>query len=170
MGPRLSAPTSITFRSESPEETARFGARLARVLRAGDVVLLEGELGAGKTTLVRAVCSALGVPERAVSSPTFVTVNEYEGRANGKEHVIVHADGYRLLGGDGSGGDSDSLGLDAIDPAAIVMIEWAEQIERFAERETITIRIRHTGVESREIRVDGAEAWGDREGIDELGA
>jgi len=166
----LSASSSIiTFHSESPEQTARIGDRLAGVLRPGDVLLLEGELGAGKTTLVRAVCTALGVGPGEVSSPTFVTVNEYEGR----EHVIVHADGYRLLRGDDAG-DSDSLGLDALDPSAILMIEWGERIMdslgSLASRPVARVRIRHTGIESREIRLEWSDAWPERPQMAELRA
>lgn len=103
--------------------TRRLGTMLGSVLRAGDLVVLEGDLGAGKTFLVRAVARALGLPaEVPVTSPTFTLVNEHRTTP-----PLVHADLYRL-------GDADELVelglLDRIGADAIVIVEWGD---RFAE-------------------------------------
>lgn len=101
----------------SLEDTRALARDLAGVLAPGDVVLLDGELGAGKTTLVRALVGALGGDEGLVSSPTFVVVNEYPipgGR------TLVHADAYRLSGPD----DLDALGWDRLVGAdSITLVE-----------------------------------------------
>jgi tRNA threonylcarbamoyladenosine biosynthesis protein TsaE len=100
--------------------TRHLGAALARALQAGDLVVLEGDLGAGKTFLVRAIARGLGVPSRLpVTSPTFTLVNEHRTRI-----PLVHADLYRL-------GDADELvelGLmDRIGRDAIVLVEWGDR-------------------------------------------
>ena len=103
--------------------TRRLGAALAQALQPGDLIVLEGDLGAGKTFLVRAIARGLGVPSRLpVTSPTFTLVNEHKTRI-----PLVHADLYRL-------GDADELvelGLvDRIGRDAIVLVEWGD---RFSE-------------------------------------
>lgn len=98
----------------TPEAMAELGARIARQLRAGDLVLLNGELGAGKTTLTRGIGAALGV-RGAVTSPTFVLA-----RTHPREHgaPLVHVDAYRL----GSALELDDLDIDFA--ASIVVVEW----------------------------------------------
>src|SRR5947209_2638013 len=88
---RMSTAMDLVLRLSSPDATAEFGAQLAKHLFAGAVVALVGPLGAGKTTLVRAVSTALGVESRFVSSPTFALVHEYAGRL-----PVYHFDTYRL--------------------------------------------------------------------------
>jgi tRNA threonylcarbamoyladenosine biosynthesis protein TsaE len=100
--------------------TRRLGAALAEVLVPGDLIVLEGDLGAGKTFLVRAIARGLGVPSRLpVTSPTFTLVNEHRARV-----PLVHADLYRL-------GDADELvelGLvDRIGRDAVVIVEWGDR-------------------------------------------
>jgi tRNA threonylcarbamoyl adenosine modification protein YjeE len=96
--------------------TRRLGSALASTLRIGDVVVLEGSLGAGKTFLARAVARALGVPSSIpVTSPTFGLVHELEGRVR-----VVHADLYRL----GSASELVELGLDEARASAITIVEW----------------------------------------------
>jgi tRNA threonylcarbamoyladenosine biosynthesis protein TsaE len=100
--------------------TQRLGAALAAVVRAGDLLVLEGDLGAGKTFLVRALARGLGVPaSTAVTSPTFSLVNEYEARL-----PLVHSDLYRL-------GDADELSelglVDRIGRDAVVVVEWGDR-------------------------------------------
>ena len=101
----------------SPEQMAELGAALAAELRAGDLVLLNGELGAGKTTFTRGIGEALGV-RGAVTSPTFVLARTHP-RAEGLP-PLVHVDAYRL----GSAMELDDLGLDYA--ASIVVIEWGK--------------------------------------------
>lgn len=113
----------ITVELPTRRETRRFGARLASVLRPGDVVFLEGPLGAGKTFLVRAIARGLGVPEREpITSPTFSLVHEIEtGRV-----AITHADLYRL----DDPGELDALGLPEALSRSIGLVEWGA---RFAD-------------------------------------
>jgi tRNA threonylcarbamoyladenosine biosynthesis protein TsaE len=105
-------------------DTRAFGGVLARALRAGDLLVLEGDLGAGKTFLVRAIARALGVPASVpVTSPTFELVHELPGRL-----PILHADLYRLRDGDAL----EELGLiQRIGGDAVVLVEWGD---RFADQ------------------------------------
>ncbi|MDB4990256.1 MAG: hypothetical protein JWN04_5434 [Myxococcaceae bacterium] len=100
--------------------TQRLGVTLAACLTPGDLVVLEGDLGAGKTFLVRAMARALGVPSAtAITSPTFTLVNEYETAV-----PLLHSDLYRL----GDADDLTELGLrDRIGHDAIVLVEWGER-------------------------------------------
>ena len=132
------------LRSESAVETERIGAELAEDLRPGDVVLVAGELGAGKTTLIRGACRALGV-EGAVTSPTFTIGQRYRGR-----HPISHLDLFRLesLEGEDPGLIDDYLG-----PEAIAFLEWPEAAEPQLERSALRIRIRHEDGDTRAIEI-----------------
>lgn len=113
--------------------TAAFGARLARLLRPGDLVLLDGDLGAGKTALARAVIRTLvGDPRLDVPSPSFALVQPYE--ADG--HPIVHADLYRLV----DAAEIDELGLFDRDDA-IVLVEWPERAPSLAARADLRVAL-----------------------------
>lgn len=105
-----------TLTIETPEEMAEFGARLAVELRAGDLIALNGELGAGKTTLARGLGAALGV-RGTVTSPTFVLARTHQRAAGGAP--LVHVDAYRLS----SPAELDDLDIDYA--ASIVVVEWA---------------------------------------------
>jgi tRNA threonylcarbamoyladenosine biosynthesis protein TsaE len=122
--PTQTAVPPLTFRSSAPEETTGLGRRIGRELRPGDVLLLRGDLGAGKTQFARGVAAGLGIPG-PIPSPTFTLVNQYEGRnAAGESVPLAHIDLYRL----GEGGDLDSLGLDDyLDGAWAAVIEWPER-------------------------------------------
>lgn len=99
--------------------TLRLARSLASVLEVGDVVFLEGALGAGKTFFVRGVCRALGVPSRLpIQSPTFALINEHEGRI-----PIVHADLYRL----GDASELDEIGLRDLLVESVGFVEWGER-------------------------------------------
>ena len=127
----------------SEEETESAGERLAASLATGDVVLLYGDLGAGKTAFVRGLARGLGASADDVSSPTFTIVHEYSGRAR-----LYHVDLYRL-----EPSEVDDLGLDDLVSAdGIVAIEWAE---RWTGRpdDAIEIRIEDAGEDRRLIRV-----------------
>jgi len=109
-----------TTRSEA--ETAAVGRDLARTLAAGAVVLLFGDLGAGKTAFVRGLAEGLGVDPADVSSPTFTLIHEYRsGRL-----PLFHADLYRLS----DAREIDELGLDEIGEDGVLAIEWAEKLPR----------------------------------------
>jgi len=112
--------TSITTHSE--EETAAAGRELASSLSAGSVVLLIGELGAGKTAFVRGLAAGLGVAPDEVSSPTFTLIQEYRGG----RVPLLHVDLYRLH----DPREIDDLGLDELGLESILAIEWADKLPR----------------------------------------
>lgn len=119
------------------EAMAEVGRRLAASLLPGDVLSLQGNLGAGKTTLVREVARSLGIDVRLVSSPTFVYMNVYP---NDRGPDVVHVDAYRLLGPE----DTESLGWDRVmDGSSIIAIEWPERIEAILPARRWRISIEH---------------------------
>lgn len=138
---------------QSEEETIALGAAIGARLRAGDVLALRGELGAGKTRFVRGVAQGMGLDPRRIHSPTFVLVNEYTPD-NAGAPPLVHVDAYRLRGAD----DLDALGWDRIaDGSCVVAIEWVERIADALPREALHVTIEHTGPAQRRIAV----AWDD---------
>ncbi len=149
--------------SQSLEQTADLARALAKALEPGDIVLLDGELGAGKTTLIRAIVSALGVDAATVSSPTFVLANEYDA-ADGLR--VVHIDAYRL-----AGDDDEELALLGWDRLAtgdtVVLIEWADRIAGLIDRPAVTVTLEHVAETSRAIRLvlpDKQARWDDLAG------
>jgi len=131
--------------TEGPEETERVAARFAAELRPGDVVLVSGELGSGKTTFVRGAARALGVRE-PVTSPTFTIGHRYEG-----ETPVSHLDLYRL---GGLGGEDPGLLDDYLTPDAIAFVEWPEIAGSGLEGVTSKVRLAHGGGDRREIEVE----------------
>lgn len=122
------------------------------------MVVLSGELGAGKTTLVRAIAAARGVDPRNVSSPTFTVLHEY---APDEGPVIVHADAYRLEGDDET--ELDLLGWDRVaGGGGVLLIEWGERIESLLEGEHARIVLGHDGPDSRLLTLEAPDAWGER--------
>ena len=135
-----------TIESESSEQTEAVGAKLASRLGPGDVVVVSGELGAGKTTLVRGACRALGV-EGPVTSPTFTIGQRYAGRL-----PISHLDLYRLGGLDG---EDPALLDDYLDADSIAFIEWPALAEpRLAGHRVVTVRLEHGGGDRRLIEIE----------------
>ena len=135
--------------TSSPEETERAGAALAATLAPGDVVLVSGELGAGKTTFVRGAARALGVTE-PVTSPTFVVGHLYDAG-------VAHLDLYRLAGLD----DEDPGLLDPyFGPDTVTFVEWPERAESAADLGGRAIArhvtLEHAGGDRRRIEVRGA--------------
>lgn len=170
---------------DSPDATTAFAKGLASVLRGVDVVALAGDLGAGKTTLVRELTHALGGGH--AHSPTFVLVNEYpltlHGRGEDAQRSgasrLIHIDAYRLS----STEDLDTLGWDTFMDTrladahgrasgartdAIVLIEWAERIADALPTDLARISLSATGEESREVTLDFPDSWRDRPGVPEL--
>lgn len=141
-------PGSGTRRLETAADTQDFGEQLGRALRAGDVVILDGPLGAGKTTFSQGVARGMGVRGR-VTSPTFVVAREHRHPGDGPN--LVHVDAYRLLGeGDG---DADPIGaLDALDldtelDHAVVLAEWGGGlVEQITQRYLLITIDRETAV------------------------
>jgi len=132
----------ITTHSE--EETAGVGRDFARRLAAGSVVLLSGDLGAGKTVFVRGLAEGLGVSSSAVSSPTFTLIQEYRGG----RLPLLHVDLYRL----DDPREIDDLGLDELGTDGVVAIEWADKLPRPVQ-EAIVVRIELGEGDTRTIRV-----------------
>jgi tRNA threonylcarbamoyladenosine biosynthesis protein TsaE len=138
--------------SASAAETETVGARIAAGLAPGDVVLVSGELGAGKTTLIRGACRALGVAG-PVTSPTFTIGQRYSGRL-----PVSHLDLYRLGGLE----DEDPALLDDyLDGASVGFVEWpAIAAPRLAGRRVLAVRIAHLDADGRRIEWDAASALG----------
>jgi tRNA threonylcarbamoyladenosine biosynthesis protein TsaE len=134
-----------TYRTASEEDTIALGERLARVLPPRGVVLLTGNLGAGKTTLAKGIVSGLGAaPAEEVSSPTFTLIHEY---GNGRAY---HVDLYRLE----EPRELATLGLEELfERDALVLIEWGERFSRFLPAERTEIHIRALDHDEREIEV-----------------
>ena len=135
---------ALTLESAGEDETSAAGGRLAVGLRPGDVILLYGDLGAGKTAFVRGLAGALGVPTAEVSSPTFTLIQEYPS----SHGTLYHVDLYRL-----KPEEVDDLGLDELIPSGIVAVEWPD---RWRDRPAgaYEVRIEHRGGDMRRIEID----------------
>jgi tRNA threonylcarbamoyladenosine biosynthesis protein TsaE len=128
--------------TRSPEETETLGEHLAGSLRAGDVLGLSGDLGAGKTCLVRGICRGLGVQDR-VTSPSFLTVNEYRGRL-----PVFHVDLYRI----DRVGDLRTDGYDEmVFGPGVTLIEWSERMTDVLPDERLDVSIEITGQQERRL-------------------
>ena len=134
----------VETRSEA--ETEALGERLARCLRAGSVVALYGDLGAGKTALVRGMARGLEI-EEPVSSPTFTIVNEYPG-----DPALFHFDMYRLKNAE----ELYAIGWeDYLDRNGICVTEWSENIEEALPEDAVRVRIERRSDTERTIRIEG---------------
>lgn len=113
------------FMSSTPEETFNYGHRIGARLDGGEILLLSGPLGAGKTILVKGICAALGIDEEEVTSPSFTLVNPYAGRLQ-----LYHIDLYRL---DEGASAAHAVDLDELlsDERAVIAIEWAERMGNY---------------------------------------
>ena len=134
-----------SFESSSAEETEALGARLAERLGPGDVVVVSGELGAGKTTLIRGACRALGV-EGPVTSPTFTIGQRYRGRL-----PVSHLDLYRLGGLEG---EDPALLADYLDADSVAFVEWPALVKpQLVGRRVLEARLDHAGGDCRKIEI-----------------
>lgn len=132
---------TLEFFSHSPEQTRRAGIRLGDLLKTGNIVCLEGDLGSGKTTLVQGIAQGWGSAD-PVSSPTYMIVNEYRHPGGGR---LFHLDAYRLAGAM----DAQILDFDRMLLRGCLVIEWPERIKDILPIERLWIQLRWTGVEQR---------------------
>jgi tRNA threonylcarbamoyladenosine biosynthesis protein TsaE len=130
----------------SGEETEALGARIAAGLRPGDVVVVSGEVGAGKTTLIRGACRALGIAG-PVTSPTFTIGRRY----GGGRLPVSHLDLYRL---ESLEPEEPALIDDYLDPGGVAFVEWPAVAERSLAGRALEVRIEHAGGESRRIEIE----------------
>ena len=124
--------------------TESLGMTIGRHLRGGEVLLLMGDLGVGKTLLVRGLAQGCGIPPGTVNSPTFTLVQEYEGARH-----LIHVDLYRI----GTAADIMNLGLaELFDGIRVVIVEWADRLPQAQlPPDYLTIRMRHRGRQSRSV-------------------
>ena len=136
----------MKFQSNSETETREIGFRLGKKIKRGDVVCLYGELGSGKTTMVKGIARALGISERDITSASFSIIVEYDS-----DIPFYHIDLYRI-----ENNEVASLGLhEYIGMEGISVIEWAERAEKEIPDNRIKVTLKYTGENSREIWVDG---------------
>ena len=142
----MSGPAS--FATHGPGETRRLGARLGRLLRPGDAVLLSGDLGAGKTVFVQGIARGMGF-EGSVSSKSFVLLGEYQGR----HCKLYHADLYRLEEPE----QVAELALDELAATGVLVVEWPERAMQEMPAERLHLQLRYDGARGRiiDIRADG---------------
>jgi tRNA threonylcarbamoyladenosine biosynthesis protein TsaE len=134
-----------TFVTKSEDETVEAGRQLAPSLGADSIVLLLGDLGAGKTAFVRGVAEGLGASPADVSSPTFTLIQEYRsGRI-----PLLHVDLYRL----NNPQEVEDLGLEELGSGAVVAIEWAEKLPH-APLDAIRVSIDHLGEDERRVTIE----------------
>lgn len=138
--------TPLRLESGSPDETRRLGERLGALLLSGDVVLLSGELGAGKTTFVQGVARGLGF-DGSVSSKSFVIMGEYAGRI-----TLYHADLYRLE----DPAQVQDLALDELAADGVLIVEWPERAEYVLPPEHLLVRFEVTSADRRVLRLEAS--------------
>ncbi len=135
---------TFEFFSRSPEQTRRIGMRLGDLLQRGDLICLQGDLGAGKTTLVQGMAQGWGSLD-GVASPTFVLVNEYR-RPDGA--MLFHMDAYRLE----SGPEAAELDLDSMLAEGALIVEWPERVPSVLPNEELRINLDYIADEQRQMR------------------
>ena len=142
--------------TNSEHETIDLAIEFASTLLANDVILLDGELGAGKTCFVRGLCEGLGGDPTQVNSPTFVIMQEYEVESGIR---LVHIDAYRLSGAE----ELDTIGWDELlsDPLTIIAIEWPSKITDALPEHAITVSIEHLKEHERSLTIDQSSSSGD---------
>src|ERR1017187_1560458 len=139
------------FTTRSGADTVDVGRKLAALLKPPQLLILRGDLGTGKTTLVKGIAQALDAAEAdEVTSPTFTLVHEYDGSQDGKPVKLFHLDVYRLEGER----QLETLGLDELlTPDALVLVEWGEKFKSIRKKSTGEIAITSAGGDARKITV-----------------
>jgi len=141
---------SRTVITHSAAETIEFGRTLAAHLRPPRLVLLSGDLGAGKTTLVKGIAEGFqAASQEDITSPTFTLVHEYRGR----EVVLYHIDLYRV----DTLRELETLGLDdLVEPNSVLLLEWGEKFVRFQRERDVEVRLERMGEDERRITIDSS--------------
>ncbi|MBI5632099.1 MAG: tRNA (adenosine(37)-N6)-threonylcarbamoyltransferase complex ATPase subunit type 1 TsaE [Nitrospirae bacterium] len=135
--------------SRSPAETEAIGYKLGRSLRAGMMVKLYGELGAGKTTMTKGIARAFGINQDDVISPSFTIITEYRSTPR-----FYHLDLYRIAGSR----DLESTGIwDCIGEDSVTVVEWPEHAEDELPKDAVTVRISHQDLDERAIEIEGID-------------
>jgi tRNA threonylcarbamoyladenosine biosynthesis protein TsaE len=136
------------MKTNNEQETIELAKTIAGTLSNNAVLLLEGELGAGKTCFVRGLCEGLGGDPSQVNSPTFVIMQEYDIT---QQRRLVHIDAYRLSGEE----ELDTIGWDELlqEKDVIIAVEWPSRIEHALPSDVISIEIEHIDLNSREINI-----------------
>ena len=135
---------TLEVKSNNPEQTRGLGARLGGALQTGDMICLQGELGAGKTTFVQGIAQGWGSVD-SVSSPTFILVNAYR-RGDGGQ--IFHMDAYRL----DSTGEAEELDLDSMLAEGALIVEWPERMQGLIPNERLWVEFTQSGEEERDMK------------------
>ena len=136
---------TVRILSKSTDQTLRFGEQLAKYLRKGDILCLEGELGSGKTTLIKGIAQGLKIAPEKVNSPTFVLMNAYHGRL-----PLYHFDLYRLE----AIHEISSIGYEEfLYGDGVAVIEWAERLGQLTPKEYLRIELAHKGENQRLIKI-----------------
>ena len=144
--------------SATLDDTLALGRRLGELAEPGDVITLDGELGAGKTQLVRGLAAGMGLDPAQVSSPTYVLMHEYEP-ADPARPVLVHIDAYRLPPGTTAEGLA-SLGYDdELAATAVTAIEWADRLAAPLGIDRLAVVIEHTGTTARRFTITPHGEW-----------
>lgn len=135
--------------SRSPAETETVGFRIGSLLRAGMLVKLYGELGAGKTTMVKGIARAFGIEKDDVISPSFTIITEYKSSPR-----FYHLDLYRIAGSR----DLESTGIwDCIGENSVTVVEWPEHAEDELPKDALSVRISHKNLDERDIEIEGMD-------------
>jgi tRNA threonylcarbamoyladenosine biosynthesis protein TsaE len=141
----------MDFFSRSPEQTRRVGRRLGEALETGDVICLQGDLGAGKTTFVQGIAQGWGSVD-SVSSPTFILVNVYrradQSKGGSTLPLLFHMDAYRL----DSTPEAEELDLDSMLTQGTLLIEWPERMNGLIPKEHLWVNLEHIDDEEREMK------------------
>lgn len=137
----------MKLESRNEAETREIGRRVGRQLQAGDVVCLYGELGSGKTTMVKGIASAFGIDERDITSASFTIIAEYKGAT-----PFYHIDLYRV-----EPERAGELGLDEYLGKGVSVIEWAERAGEEIPEGSIKVRINYLGENARDILIEGID-------------
>jgi tRNA threonylcarbamoyladenosine biosynthesis protein TsaE len=138
--------------ANSEEETVRLGEKIALELRAGDILGFVGNLGAGKTTMIKAIAKALGADERETASPSFALVHDYglvDNQLSGSSTRVYHIDLFRL-----ESGEIEQLGLwEILDETNICLVEWADKFPDVIPKGSVRIEVNRIGEKKRKINI-----------------